>query len=84
MALETADEVFEKALALPDEEQERLLKRLEIARRVRSQKPEVTPGRHWHEIRGIAPNLLGGEDAQEWVTRTRREADETRSANRDR
>ena len=34
--------------------------------------------RSWSEIRGIAPNLLGGEDAQEWVSRTRREADEHR------
>ena len=33
-------------------------------------------GRHdWMSVRGIAPNLLGGEDAQEWVSRSRREAD---------
>ncbi len=32
----------------------------------------------WMSVRGIAPNLLGGEDAQEWVSRTRREADESR------
>jgi hypothetical protein len=31
----------------------------------------------WSEIMGIAPDLLDGEDAQEWVTRTRRESDET-------
>ena len=31
------------------------------------------PRRKWLEIGGIAPNLLDGEDAQEWVTRTRRE-----------
>jgi hypothetical protein len=37
------------------------------------------PERHsWMSVRGIAPNLLGGEDAQEWVSRTRREADEHR------
>ena len=34
--------------------------------------------RDWMSIRGIAPNLLGGEDAQEWVSRTRREGDEHR------
>ena len=35
------------------------------------------PGRHnWMSVRSIAPNLLGEEDAQEWVSRTRREADE--------
>jgi hypothetical protein len=32
----------------------------------------------WMSIRGIAPNLLDGEDAQEWVSRTRHEADEQR------
>lgn len=39
----------------------------------------VLSERHdWMSVRGIAPNLLGGEDAQEWVSRTRREADEHR------
>jgi hypothetical protein len=32
----------------------------------------------WMSVRGIAPNLLGGEDAQEWVSRTRREGDDQR------
>jgi hypothetical protein len=32
----------------------------------------------WMSVRGIAPNLLGGEDAQAWVSRTRREGDEHR------
>ena len=32
----------------------------------------------WMSVRGIAPNLLDGEDAQEWVSRTRREVDEQR------
>ncbi|MBI3303214.1 MAG: hypothetical protein HYZ72_14195 [Deltaproteobacteria bacterium] len=37
------------------------------------------PQRHnWMSVRGIASNLLGGEDAQGWVSRTRREADEHR------
>jgi hypothetical protein len=34
--------------------------------------------RKWSEIMGIAPDLLDGEDAQEWVSRTRRESDESR------
>jgi len=29
-------------------------------------------------VRGIAPHLLAGEDAQAWVSRSRREADEHR------
>src|SRR5882672_7741447 len=32
----------------------------------------------WMSLRGIAPNLLEGEDAQSWVSRTRSEADEDR------
>lgn len=34
--------------------------------------------RKWSEICGIAPGLMQGEDAQEWVSRTRREATEHR------
>ena len=32
----------------------------------------------WASIEGLFPYPLVGEDAQEWVTRTRREADEQR------
>ncbi len=44
------------------------------------------PGRAWSEIEGAARFPLAGEDAQAWVTRTRREGDERRerSLNRDR
>ena len=37
-----------------------------------------TPKRKWLDIAGTAPYPLVGEDAQEWVTRTRREAQEHR------
>jgi hypothetical protein len=30
---------------------------------------------YWSDIAGIAPDLLGGQDAQEWVTKIRREWD---------
>ena len=33
---------------------------------------------NWMSLRGVAPGLLGGEDAQHWVSRTRRESDEQR------
>lgn len=29
------------------------------------------PKRSWRELRGIAPDLLAGQDAQEWVHRSR-------------
>jgi len=32
----------------------------------------------WMSLRGIAPNLLVEEDAQVWVSRTRRESDDQR------
>ena len=43
-------------------------------------------GRAWSEIEGAAKFPLAGEDAQAWVTRTRREGDERRerSLKRDR
>ncbi len=34
------------------------------------------PRRSWHDLEGAVPNLLGGEDAQEWVNRLRDEWDE--------
>jgi hypothetical protein len=39
-------------------------------------------GRHrsWREVRGIRPCPLCGEDAQAWVSRTRRDSDEGREA----
>ncbi len=36
----------------------------------------ATPGRKWMEVAGVAPYPLTGEDAQDWVTRTRQEGDE--------
>lgn len=37
------------------------------------------PGRAWSEIEGVARFPLAGEDAQAWVTRTRREEDAERA-----
>ncbi|PSB24028.1 hypothetical protein [Stenomitos frigidus] len=34
------------------------------------------PKRSWRELRGIAPNVLNGQDAQEWVNQLRSEWDE--------
>jgi hypothetical protein len=40
------------------------------------------PRRLWREIRGSVPHPLFGEDAQAWVSRTRREADDHRDLHR--
>lgn len=37
---------------------------------------QQNPKRSWQELRGIAPNLLNGQDAQEWVNQLRSEWDE--------
>lgn len=62
---------------LPDEQLTLAQHLIESAR----QAVRTTPKRRrkWAEISGIAPYPILGEDAQEWVTRTRREGDEHRA-----
>ncbi len=38
----------------------------------------LKPTRKWSDIRGALPYPAFGEDAQEWISRTRREGDERR------
>lgn len=61
---------------LPPEE------RLELIQRVAAglqQLDETTkPKPKWSDLKGLAPYPMMGEDAQAWVSRTRREADEHR------
>jgi len=48
---------------------------------VESMKKHVTPSqsqRKWSDLKGMARYPLFGEDAQDWVSRTRREGDEHR------
>jgi hypothetical protein len=70
----TYDELLKQVDTLQIEEQLRLASYLlERARRaVTREKPK----RKWAEIRGMATYPMLGEDAQAWVTRTRREWDE--------
>lgn len=66
------DELIRKAERLSPDDRLRLLEHLSRT---------VSPGnvgRQWREIRGAAPYPLLGEDAQAWVSRTRREGDEHR------
>lgn len=79
MALTTAEEVYEQVVkALPAPERLRLVEKIVHDLATQPVAGEPAQRRSWMSIRGIAPNLLGGEDAQEWVSRTRREADEHR------
>ena len=63
---------------LPVEERLRLIEMTVHDLRTQPAEGEQPERYDWMSVRGIAPNLLGGEDAQEWVSRTRREADENR------
>jgi hypothetical protein len=73
----TREQVEALAAQLPAAEQLRLIEKL--AHDLAAQ-PGATPQRRrrWSEIRGIVAYPMCGEDAQAWVSRTRREADEQR------
>ena len=76
MSTQVYDEVVKQVDTLRVEEQLRLAAHiLDRARQVVAQ--EET--RHkWADIRGLATYPMLGEDAQAWVSRTRRESDERR------
>lgn len=66
------DELIRRTEGLSPQDRQRLLDHLSR---------NVSPGRvhrQWREIRGAAAYPLVGEDAQTWVSRTRREGDEHR------
>jgi len=68
------DELIRRTEGLSPEDRQRLLEHLNHS---------VSTGRvhrQWREIRGAAPYPLLGEDAQTWVSRTRREGDEHRQS----
>ena len=76
MTTTTLDEVLQKINALTPEEQ--LLLIALLAQRVRVAHYPARPRRKWRDIRGLAPYPLAEEDAQTWVSRSRREGTESR------
>jgi hypothetical protein len=69
------------AAQLPPAEQKQLAET--ILQRLASGSPPNGPRRRsWREIRGSVPYPACGEDAQAWVTRSRREAEEHRDKQR--
>jgi hypothetical protein len=76
MSVETLDSLIKQVDSLTTDEQLRLAAYL--VERARETYRSVEPCREWQDLRGLllAPAL--GEDAQAWVSRTRREADEQR------
>lgn len=67
--------LMKEAEALSVDDQLRLASHL--IERVRNAQSSPAPRRKWSEIRGMA-HLPPGLDAQEWVSRIRRESDEAR------
>jgi len=59
--------------------EERLELIRQIAQGLKKSEVVVRPKPRWSDLKGMAPYPMMGEDAQEWVSRTRREADEHRS-----
>ncbi len=76
MLSKTLNELIKEANSLTLDEQLRLAAYL--LERARESYPAPSPRRKWQEIRGLARPTLLGEDAQTFVSRTRREADEHR------
>lgn len=76
MDLSILKELKEKAESLSPEENLDLIAHL--LNKVRIAQMSSASRRKWSEIYGKAPYPLAGEDAQAWVTKTRKESDERR------
>jgi len=63
-------QVIQQVDALSPEEQRSLLAHLTERQRVAGGSPPAAL--RWQDLRGCAPDLVGG-DAQDWVTRSRRD-----------
>ncbi|MCT7970205.1 hypothetical protein NG799_28215 [Laspinema sp. D1] len=51
----------------------------QIAQGLKQSEVVVRAKPRWSDLKGMAPYPMMGEDAQEWVSRTRRDGDEHRS-----
>ena len=72
------NELVKQVDTLQVEEQLRLAAYL--LERARQMDISDKPKRKWRELRGLATYPMLGEDAQAWVSRTRRKSDEQRQA----
>lgn len=77
MASAELDEIIKRVETLPPDEQLYLISYLAEKARQAYQALPMRP--QWRDLQGAAPYPLLGEDAQEWVSRTRRESDQERA-----
>jgi len=72
------EKVLSEIEELTPEEQLMVMSRL--LESVKKHLSQTKPKAKWSDLKGMAPYPLFGEDAQEWVSRTRREGDEHRES----
>lgn len=71
------EQLLQQVEQLTPEERLELIR--QIAQGLKMSDIAVKAKPRWSELKGMAPYPMMGEDAQEWVSRTRREGDEHRS-----
>jgi len=76
MPSEAVAKLLKEAENLSDEERLELVMGLLSRLRYKVAQPKY---RSWLDLAGMAPYPLLGEDAQKWISRTRREGDERRA-----
>jgi hypothetical protein len=81
MASTDLEGIMKQAEALPPDEQLRLIAHL--AEKARQAYGVAPVRRRWSELRGAAQYPMVGEDAQDWVSRTRKESEEDRAGGRE-
>src|SRR5262245_64504915 len=79
MTLTTTEEIYEQIVKpLPAAERLRLVGKIVYDLSIQATEGTLPERHDWMSLRGVAPDLLDGEDAQTWVSRTRGESDEGR------
>ncbi len=78
MTNKTLQDLLEQAEHLTVEEQLSLIAHL--VEKVKQATTAPKPKRKWSELRGLVTEPALGEDAQTWISRTRREADSHRAS----
>lgn len=78
MQSDLLDDLISRASALP------AVERLRLAARLVEQvtQEEARSRLKWGDARGAVPSLLAEEDAQSWVSKTRRDSDSSRDHRR--
>lgn len=81
MKRRNAEQVYEQSVkTLSTAERLWLVERIIRELRQRDETEPPPGGFDWLAVHGIAPNLLDGVDAQDWISRTRQESDVQRES----